>query len=248
MLKPDYLPSFTKESPVSKFNVNQTHSFHEISPLADSAHLMLFLPIFPFRTTVNESSDGKPKNLNWKFLRGGYSTLIADGGETDFKISTRQPFKLRFRASLGANMSQYARPAAPNRFLANLNVASAQGKTQMLPGTEAAISVGMLFPSAPMCLNFELGMAYRKVDVQGSFYTVKTATQSVRDGQYRNYNYYLAVVPEVFLGQSGTRHDVRPSVSGTSVEPFAAQLVSSLNPWNEHDQCSRTFTGYIHRF
>jgi len=149
----------------------------------------------------NESSDGTPQILTWKFLTGGYATLIEDGIETDFRKSIRQPFKLRFRASLGANMSQYANPARPNRFLANLNVAAVQGKTQMLPGTEAAISVGMLFPQAPMCLNFELGMAYRKVGVQGSFYNAKTATQSVRDGEYRNYNYYLAVVPEVFLGK-----------------------------------------------
>jgi hypothetical protein len=149
----------------------------------------------------NEASDGIPKNLNWKFLRGGYCSLIEDGVETDFRKSFRQPFKLRFRASLGANMSQYANPVGSNRFLANLNIAAAQGKTQMLPGTEAAISVGMLFPSAPMCLNFELGMAYRKVGVEGSFYNARTATLSVRDGEYRNYNYYLAVIPEVFLGE-----------------------------------------------
>lgn len=153
-------------------------------------------------TWENESSEGLPKNLSWKFLYGGYFTLISDGIETDFRKNVRQPFKLRFRASMGANMSQYANPVGSNRFLANLNVAAAQGKTQMLPGAEAAISVGMLFPSAPMCLNFELGMAYRKVGVEGSFYNARTATLSVRDGQYRNYNYYLAVVPEVFLGKS----------------------------------------------
>ncbi len=150
----------------------------------------------------NESSGDVPRNLNWKFLSGGYSTLVADGIETGFRKIIRQPFKLRFRASLGANMNQYANSVNPNRFLANLNVAATKGQTQMLSGTEAAISVGMLFPSAPMCLNFELGMAYRKVGVQGSFYNARTATQSDRDGQYRNYNYYLAIVPEVFLGKS----------------------------------------------
>lgn len=149
----------------------------------------------------NDDPTALPKRIEWVFLSGGYAYFYTDGLETTYRRQTKPSFKLRYRAVLGANMNQYANPVAPNRFLANTNTAAAQGETQMLPGTEAAISVGLLFPSMPMCLNFEAGVAYRQVGIQGGFYNSKTTTVSNRDGYYRNLNYYIGVFPEVFVGK-----------------------------------------------
>jgi len=149
----------------------------------------------------NESPDGLPKNIQWKFLRGGYATFISDGIASSFRRDSRQLLKLRFRAALGANVNKYANPVGDNRFLANINVSNIQGTTEMLSGGEAALSLGLIFPATPMCLNFELGMAYRQVGVQASFYHPKAAAFTERDGYYRNYNYYFALVPEVFVGK-----------------------------------------------
>ena len=149
----------------------------------------------------NDDPFGTPQKLEWKILNGGYATFIADGVESDFRKDIRQPIKLRIRASLGLNMNQYAQAAAPNRFLGRTNVAAVQAETQMLSGKEAAFSVGLLFPSTPLCLNFELGMAYRKVGVQAAFFDPKLSAFGDRNGVYRNFNYYFAIVPEVFVGK-----------------------------------------------
>lgn len=149
----------------------------------------------------NEHPTATPKHLEWIFASGGYASFITDGLETTYRRQSKPLFKLRFRAALGANMNQYVNPVSSNRFLANHNVAAAHGETQMLPGTEASLSVGLLFPTAPMGINFEMGMAYRQVGIQGGFYNSKTATFSIRDGYYRNYNYYLGIFPEFFIGK-----------------------------------------------
>ncbi len=153
-------------------------------------------------TWENENPNDLPKKLEWKFWSGGYATFSSDDIDTELRKEVKQPFKIRVRASLGANLNQYANPVGVNRFLANRNAAAVQGATQMDSGSEAAISLGMIFPTTPLCLNFELGMAYRQVGVQASFYNIKAATQTTRDGYYRNYNYYFAVVPEVFAGRN----------------------------------------------
>lgn len=149
----------------------------------------------------NEDPSASPKHLEWIFSSGGYAYFKADGLETTYRRQSKPLFKIRFRAALGANMNQYANPVSKNRFLANYNISTAQAETQMLPGTEASIAVGLLFPSAPMCLNFEAGVAYRQVGIQGGFYDSNTSTLSIRDGYYRNYNYYLGIFPEFFIGK-----------------------------------------------
>lgn len=158
---------------------------------------------------VNKNPNALPKQLEWTFSNGGYATFAEDGVETEYRRDVKQPIKLKFRASLGANLNQYANPAGVNHFLAQKNTTGAVGETQMLSGKEASVSVGLLFPSAPMALNFELGMAYRQVGIQGSFRDSEVKANNIRDGYYRNYNFYLALAPEIFVGK---RKDLSLSV------------------------------------
>ncbi len=149
----------------------------------------------------NENPNGSPQKLEWIFSSGGYATFISDGAEIIFRKRSRQPFQLKFRAMAGINANQYADPSGANRQLANASIASVEDETHKLPGGEVALSAGLLFPSTRFYLNFELGMAYRQVRAMASYYDFKSAVWVKRDGRYQNYNYYFAIVPEVFLGR-----------------------------------------------
>lgn len=151
----------------------------------------------------NLNSNDLPKNLEWRFSNGGYATFSADGVETDFRKEVKQRFSLKFRAFAGVSMNQYANPVTTNRFLARTNIALAQGETQMMPGKEVGISMGLQFPSMPMCLNFELGFTKRQVGILGRFNDQKAGIIADRDGVYQTSNLYFGVIPEIFVGRKG---------------------------------------------
>jgi hypothetical protein len=151
----------------------------------------------------NEQPKELPKNLEWRFSNGGYATFSADGEASDYRKEVKPQFSLKFRAFVGANMNQYANPVNTNRFLGRINVALAQGETQMMPGKEAGISLGLQFPSKLMCLNFELGFTQRQVGILGRFNDQKNGIIADRDGHYQTSSLYFGVVPEVFVGRKG---------------------------------------------
>ena len=152
-------------------------------------------------TWENEAPNGFPRSLKWLFSSGGYASLLSDGVETVYRRETRTPLYIKLRAALGANLNQYTHPAGSTRLLANKRAASVVAETQILPGVEAAFTTGVLFPSTPIRLNFELGVVYRQVGIQTSFYDIYTAESVERNGRYRNYNYFFGILPEVYVGR-----------------------------------------------
>lgn len=149
----------------------------------------------------NESPTASPQRIQWTFLANGYADFHMDNELMMYKRLSKAPLRWTFRMSMGANVNQYARPAGANRFLGRNGVAAATASTFAGAGQEVAFSAGVLFPSTRMCLNLEAGLAHRKVGVRGSFFGPRNAQFHSRDGVYENFNYYLALVPEVLLGK-----------------------------------------------